>query len=163
MHTRYLRISGAAAVTLTAAVLATQSASAHDHVLHLTARSASSTLFIPCPTCVLASQPDGAHIGGTQIDAGDLYDSAGHKIGHYALQSLGVTPFTAVGPGELTLNTVLVIGTDQIAATGIEEPPLEGGTAAITGGTGRYRTARGEIHFTDNPDGSTTLDLTFDG
>lgn len=92
MHTRYLRISGAAAVTLTAAVLATQSASAHDHVLHLTARSASSTLFIPCPTCVLASQPDGAHIGGTQIDAGDLYDSAGHKIGHYALQSLGVTP-----------------------------------------------------------------------
>ena len=47
MHTRYLRISGAAAVTLTAAVLATQSASAHDHVLHLTG----SDISPPSPDC----------------------------------------------------------------------------------------------------------------
>ena len=66
-----------------------------DRVLRLTARSATSTQFIPCPSCVLDSQPDGAHIGGTQIDAGDLYNSAGRKVGHYALQSVGVTPFTA--------------------------------------------------------------------
>jgi hypothetical protein len=138
-------------------------ATANDHVLRLTSRSTTSSLFIPCPTCVLASQPDGAHIGGTQIDAGDLYDPAGHKVGHFALQSVGVTPFTTDGPGELALNALVIIGTDQIAATGLEEPPLNAGTAAITGGTGRYRSARGEIHYTDNPDGSTTLDITLNG
>ena len=47
-------------------------------------------------------------------------------------------------------------------ATGLEEPPLQGGTAAITGGTGRYRAARGEIRYADNPDGTTTLDVTFE-
>jgi hypothetical protein len=163
MRTSRLCLTAAAtALAVAAAVLATQTASANDHVLHLTSRSTSSTLFIPCPTCVLASQPHGAHIGGTQIDAGDLYDAAGHKIGHYALQSVGVTPFTSAGPGELTLNAILVVGSDQIDATGLEEPPLHGGTAAITGGTGRYRAARGEIRYTDNPDGTTTLDVTFE-
>jgi hypothetical protein len=161
MRANRLRLPAAVtALAVAAAVLATQTASANDHVLHLTSRSTTSTLFIPCPSCVLAAQPDGAHIGGTQIDAGDLYDPAGHKIGHYALESVGVTPFTPDGPGELTLHATLVIGTDQLDATGLEEPPLQGGTAAITGGTGRYRAARGEIHYADNPDGTTTLDIT---
>lgn len=129
----------------------------------MTSRSRTSNQFIPCSTCVLDSQPQGAHIGGTQIDAGDLYDPAGHKVGPFALQSVGVTPFSSDGPGELSLNALLVIGADQIAATGLEEPPLNAGTAAITGGTGRYRSARGEIHYTDNPDSSTTLNITLNG
>lgn len=163
MRANRLRLSAAATgLAVAAAALGTQTASANDHVLHLTARSTSSTLFIPCPSCVLAAQPDGAHIGGTQIDAGDLYDRAGRTIGHYALESVGVTPFTSAGPGELTLHAILVIGSDQIDATGLEEPPLQGGTAAITGGTGRYRAARGEIRYADNPDGTTTLDVTFE-
>jgi hypothetical protein len=162
--TRTLLVTTAAAgLAVTASVVSTPAATANDRVLRLTARSTTSSLFIPCPTCVLASQPDGAHIGGTQIDAGDLLDMTGHKVGHYALQSVGVTPFTADGPGELTLNAILVIGTDQITATGIEEPPLNQGSAAITGGTGRYRSARGEIHYTDNPDDSTTLDIALNG
>ncbi len=146
-------------LAVTASLVITPTATASDHVLRLTSRSTTSSTFIPCTTCVLASQPHGAHIGGTQIDAGDLYDPAGRKVGHFALQSVGVTPFTNDGPGELELNALLVIGTDQIAASGLEEPPLDGGTVAITGGTGRYASARGEIRYTDNPDDSTTLDI----
>lgn len=146
-------------VAVTASLVITPTATASDHALRLTSRSTTSSLFTPCPTCVLASQPNDAHIGGTQIDAGDLYDSVGRKVGHFALQSVGVTPFTNDGPGELELNALLVIGADQIAASGLEEPPLGGGTVAITGGTGRYRSARGEIRYTDNPDDSTTLDV----
>ncbi len=158
-----LAATAAFGLAVTAALVTASTATANDHVLRLTSRSTTSSLFIPCPTCVLAGQPDGAHIGGTQIDAGDLYDPTGHKVGHFALQSVGVTPFTTDGPGELALNALVVIGVDQIAATGLEEPPLDAGTAAITGGTGRYRSARGEIHYTDNPDGSTTLDITLNG
>ncbi len=45
--------------------------------LTVTARNETSSLFIPCRTCVQQSQPAGAHIGGTEIDAGSLYDQAG--------------------------------------------------------------------------------------
>lgn len=155
-----LAATAAFGLAVTAPVVTASTAAANNHVLRLTSRSTTSSLFIPCPTCVLSSHPTGAHIGGTQIDAGLLYDPTGHRVGHFALQSVGVTPFTTHGPGELALNALIVIGTDQIAASGLEEPPLNAGTAAITGGTGRYRSARGEIHYTDNPDGSTNLDIT---
>ncbi len=158
-----LAATAALGLAVAAPLVITPTSTANDHVLRLSSRSTTSSLFIPCPTCVLASQPGGAHIGGTQIDAGDLYDRAGRKVGHYALQSVGVTPFTNDGPGELALNATLVIGTDQIAAIGIEEPPLDRGTAAITGGTGRYRSASGEIRYRDNADGSTSMDITLNG
>jgi hypothetical protein len=111
---------------------------------------------------VKQSTPPGAHIGGTQIDAGDLFDAGGGKVGHFGLDSVGVTPFTQQSEGELMLTATLVIGDDQIVAQGIEEPPLDHGTIAITGGTGRYRSAHGQVSFTDQPDGSTDLRLSVD-
>jgi hypothetical protein len=49
-----------------------------------------------------------------------------------------------------------VLGKGQITAHGIEEPPDNAGTIAITGGTGLYQSAGGEVRFRDtNP--TTTL------
>lgn len=151
---------GGLAVAATAAslMLVTGAATASStRTLVLTSRSTTSTLFIPCRTCVLQSVPRGAHIGGIQIDAGTLVNHSGHRVGHFALQSVGVTPFTSKGPGELTLSATLVINGSQIIAQGLEEPPDNGGVAAITGGTGEFLGARGAVQYIDNPDGSTTL------
>lgn len=131
--------------------------------LHLTSRLTTSVLFIPCPACVKQSTPPGAHIGGTQIDAGDLFDAHGHKVGHYGLDSVAITPFTRQSEGELMLTATLVIGNDQIVAQGIEEPPLVHGTIAVTGGTGHFRSAHGQVTFTDQPDGSTSLRVSVNG
>jgi hypothetical protein len=148
----------AVAVTAASLVLGTTAATASNtRTLVLISRSTTSTLFMPCRTCVLRSVPQGAHIGGIQIDAGTLVNHSGHRVGHFALQSVGVTPFTSKGPGELMLTATLVINGSQITAQGLEEPPDNGGVAAITGGTGTFFGARGTVHYTDNPDGSTTL------
>jgi len=131
-------------------------------ILRLTASApTTSSFFIPCQDCVLQSNPDGAHIGGTEIDAGTLADSHGTVVGHYALNSVGATPFTQDGPGEVMQNAYLVIGSDQLVVAGVEEPPLDGGVGAITGGTGRFRNARGELRYTDNDNGTTTLTIVF--
>lgn len=119
--------------------------------------SRTSLLAIPCADCIEFSQPQGAHIGGTQYDAGTI-SRHGMKVGHYALVSIGVTPFH--GPsqvGELELNVTLVVKGSQLVGQGLEEPPLDGGVLAITGGTGKYAGARGTIRYTDRPDGSTAL------
>jgi hypothetical protein len=50
------------------------------------------------------------------------------------------------------MRKVLLAGAAAVsvaAAHGIEEPPDTVGTIAITGGTGAYRSARGQIHFRD--------------
>lgn len=122
-----------------------------------------SILYRPCDTCIIASIPTGAHIGGTEIDAGTLADKTGQVVGHYTLQAVGVTPSTQAGPGELSLHAVLIIGSDQIVADGIEEPPDNAGTAAVVGGTGRFTNARGTIAYTDQPDGTTLLHVSLTG
>jgi hypothetical protein len=56
------------------------------------------------------------------------------------------------------VDVTLVLGPGQITAHGIEEPPANGGTLAITGGTGQYQSAGGEIRFRDtNKTGTVTL------
>lgn len=147
-----------AAVTAAAVTLGTgRAAATRAQTLVLTSRSTTSTLFIPCHTCILHSVPPGAHIGGIEIDAGRLLDHSGRGVGHFALESTGMTPFTANGPGELMLIATLVINGSQLTAQSLEEPPDDHGTAAITGGTGAFLGARGTVQYTDNPDGSTTL------
>ena len=113
----------------------------------------------PCDSCIIASTPTGAHIGGIEIDSGTLANKNGTIVGHYALQAVGVTPFTQSQPGELALHAMLVLGSDQILADGLEEPPDQGGTASVVGGTGRYSTARGTITYSDRPDGTTAIRL----
>lgn len=116
-----------------------------------------SLLARPCDACVVFSQPQGAHIGGTQYDSGTLSRNGKH-FGHFALVSIGVSPFNGQDdPGEVQLTATLALPDGQVVGQSLEEPPLDGGVLAVTGGTGRYAHSRGTVRYTDNPDGSTTL------
>jgi hypothetical protein len=153
-------LAGVATGTLVAAGMPAGAASDNHHTLDLVASAPTSSLLaIPCQDCVQFSQPDGAHIGGTEYDAGLLTDH-GHNVGHFSLVSIGVTPFAGEDkPGELQLTAMAVINGDQLIGQGLEEPPLNGGTLAVTGGTGRFLGAQGILRYTDNQDGSTTLHI----
>ena len=133
-------------------------ADAHRNRFTLVAEAPTTSLLArPCDDCVVYSQPDGAHIGGTEYDAG-VVSRAGKVVGHFGLVGIGVSPFGGDDhPGELQLTATIVLPGGQLVAQGLEEPPLEGGVVAITGGTGRYANSRGTIRYTDNADGSTTL------
>lgn len=132
-------------------------ATASDHFTLVANRSTNSLLARPCDSCIVFSQPAGAHIGGTEFDSGTL-SRHGEVVGHFALVSIGVSPFNGQDdPGELQLTATLALPGGQVVGQGLEEPPLDGGTLAVTGGTGRYATSRGTVRYTDNADGSTTL------
>ncbi len=151
-------------VTLAGAALATAGigaghAAVHRHFDLIANAPTNSLLAHPCSTCIDISQPEGAHLGGTEYDSGTL-SKHGLDVGHFALVSVGVTPFNGENqPGELQLTATLVLPGGQLVGQGIEEPPLERGVLAITGGTGRYANARGTVRYTDNPDGSTSLQV----
>jgi hypothetical protein len=84
--------------------------------------------------------------------SGTLINGQGTLVGHFAQVATVVSP-----RGELVVDVTLVLGQDQVTAHGIEEPPANGGTLAITGGTGQYQSAGGEIRFRDtNKTGTVT-------
>lgn len=159
-----LRIYGVIALSAAASIALAPRGSASPadgvHMTLIASNPKTSALFIPCAECLLQQTPAGAHIGGTEIDTGTLADPSGKAVGSFALQSVGVTPFGPDGPGELQLTATMVINGDQLVSQGLELPPLKAGVSAITGGTGRFRGARGELRYTDNPDNSTTLSIT---
>lgn len=132
-------------------------ADAHDRFTLVAKAPTNSLLARPCDACIEFSQPTGAHIGGTEYDSGAIARH-GKVVGHFALVSIGVSPFNGDGhPGELELNATVKLAGGQIVGQGLEEPPLNGGVLAVTGGTGRYAHARGTVRYTDNANGSTTL------
>lgn len=88
-------------------------------------------------------------------ESGKLLGRHGAKVGHFAISATQVTRVAAGIPGELLLDVTLVLAAGQITAHGIEEPPDNAGTIAITGGTGAYQSARGQIHFRDAGPGTT--------
>lgn len=147
-------VAGAGAVLATTAVYAQPSMA--DPEFTVDATTVTSTFAIPCSSCVLHSDPEGAHTGGTEYDAGSIKDPSGKVIGHFVVEETGMTPFND-GPGEVQLVGTIVIGRSQLTFQGLEEPPLDGGVAAITGGTGRYAGARGQITYTDVSDTVTRL------
>ena len=108
-----------------------------------------------CTNCGnrLAGTPRFCAKCGTQVgQAGDPAPSTrGARVGHFVLVATQVTP-----RGELLLDVTLVLGKGQITAHGIEEPPDTAGTIAITGGTGLYQSAGGQVRFRDTS-GTTTL------
>jgi hypothetical protein len=61
--------------------------------------------------------------------------------------------------GTLVADATLVLRQGQITAHGIEEPPSNCGTIVITGGTGRYQSAGGEIRFRDTGKNVTLLQV----
>jgi len=120
------------------------------------ATTTKSLFAIPCPSCILHSAPAGAHTGGTEYDAGTITNLRGKRIGNFVIEETGMTPFND-GPGRVQLVGTIVIGSSQLTFQGVEEPPLDGGVAAVTGGTGRYAGARGQITYRDRSDTVTRL------
>jgi hypothetical protein len=140
----------AAIAVLTASASATNSGGA---TLLLTTKAAATVVITPCRTCV-TSVPAGIHTGAVANQYGTLVNGRGTRVGHFALVATQVTP-----QGELVLDVTLVLGRGQITAHGIEEPPANGGTIAITGGTGRYQSVGGEIRFRDTSRSTTMLQV----
>jgi len=129
----------AAAAVFTASASATSSGGA---TLRLTARAAATVFVSPCRTCV-TSVPAGIRTGPVADQYGILVNGRGARVGHF------VNWITQVTPSDLMLDLTLVLGQGQITAHGIEPAAANGGTIAITGGTGRYQSAGGEIRFRD--------------
>ena len=140
----------AATAVFTAAASATSSGGA---TLRLTAKATATVFITPCRTCV-TSVPAGIHTGAMANEYGTLVNGQGTRVGHFALVATQVT-----AQGELMLDVTLVLGQGQITVHGIEEPPANGGTIAITGGTGRYQSAGGEIRFRDTSQTTTLLQV----
>jgi hypothetical protein len=144
-----------AAGTATAAIFtaSASAASSGETTLHLTAKAAATVVISPCRTCV-KSVPAGVHTGAVASQYGILVNGHGARVGHFAVAATQVTPRS-----ELLLDVTLVLGKGQITAHGIEEPPDNAGTIAITGGTGRYRSAGGEVRFRDTSQATTLLQV----
>jgi hypothetical protein len=134
----------AAGVAVAAVFTASASAtSSGGETLRLTAKAAATVIITPCRTCV-TSVPAGIHTGAVANQYGILVNGRGTRVGHFAIVITQVTP-----QSEFLLDLTLVLGQGQITAHGIEEPNASTGTIAITGGTGRYQSAGGEIRFRD--------------
>jgi hypothetical protein len=156
-----------AAVSVLAAVAAaigalggSPSAGADPGGIHLQARQDLGLTVIPCPDCTLRPMgfSVGDHIGEFLVNHGALVDDRGKTVGHYGAHILGTTVATELPPEvQLTITLSLVGG--QITAQGLEEPPTDGGTIAITGGTGRYLGAKGEMRFRDISETATDITL----
>ena len=87
--------------------------------------------------------PAGIHVGTVADQYGILVNGRGARVGHF------VNWLTQVTPSELLLDLTLVLGQGQITAHGIEPFAASKGTLAITGGTGLYQSAGGEVRFRD--------------
>ena len=158
-------LASAVAAGVVAATILTGAASATstgEGPLRLTAKAAAVAFITPCRTC-LQSQPPGIHTGAVAYESGKLLNGHGAKVGHFAASITQVTPVAAGAPDELLLDITLVLAGGQITAHGIEEPPDNAGTIAITGGTGAYQSVRGEIHFRDAGPGTTLLQVATEG
>ncbi len=137
------------------------SASADPGGIRLRANQDLGLTVIPCDQCTLhpfGFNP-GDHIGEFLVNHGTLTDPAGKTIGHYAFHILGTTVAANGALPEVQLTGTLSLPDGQITIQGLEEPPTDAGTIAITGGTGRYRLARGELRFKDTSDTTTDLAL----
>ena len=138
---------GIAIVAAGAAIAAILTASAsaagsEGTTLRLTAKATATVFISPCRTCV-KSVPAGIQTGQVADQYGILVNGHGARVGRFAIV------ITQVTPRELLLDLTLVLGKGQITAHGIEEAAANGATIGITGGTGLYQSAGGEVRFRD--------------
>ncbi len=134
-------------------------AAANSDVMRLQATEDLGLTVIPCEQCTLNpfGFNRGDHIGEFLVNHGTLADNTGQIVGHYATHELGTT-VAAGGPPEVQITGTLSLPNGQITVQGLEEPPTDHGTIAITGGTGRYLAAKGELRFRDTSE--TTAEMT---
>ena len=81
----------------------------------------------------------GPSVGDERIVADSLLDAKGRKVGHDA----GVCTFTTLTPPEAACQITFFLPQGEIATQFLNAPPPRK-VAAIVGGTGAYRGARGD-------------------
>ena len=99
----------------------------------------------------------GPSLGDERIFADSLLDAKGRKVGHDA----GVCTFTSLAPPEAACHITFFFSGGQIATQFLNAPPPRK-LAAIVGGTGAYRGARGQAVIVEGPKqtGSVTFSFT---
>jgi hypothetical protein len=88
----------------------------------------------------------GPSVGDERLLADTLLDAKGKKVGHDA----GSCTFTSLAPPEAACYVTFFLSDGQIAIQFLNAPPPRK-VAAIVGGTGAYRGARGEAVIVENP------------
>jgi hypothetical protein len=148
---------GGAATVLAGALFGTLAASANSK--ESAGRGGERTLTFVVhfsPFNVVDLPPAGLSVGDISMFHDQLLDAGGHQVGVEA----GSCPVTQLIPtGVEVMCSVAVSLTDgqitlQGLATNAPDKPL-----AVTGGTGRYRTTRGDAALHENGDGTGTLTL----
>jgi hypothetical protein len=94
----------------------------------------------------------GPTIGDERIFADSLLDAKGKKVGHDA----GVCTFTTLTPPEATCAITFFLSGGEIATQFLNAPPPRK-VAAVVGGTGVYRGARGEAVIVEGPKQTGTI------
>ena len=96
-------------------------------------------------------------LGDERIFADTLLDKKGSKVGHDA----GVCTFTSLAPPEAACQITFFLSGGEISTQFLNAPPPRK-LAAIVGGTGAYRGARGEAVIVEGPHqtGTVTFSLT---
>lgn len=102
---------------------------------------------------------------GDQFLFHDVLRTGGERVGHAG--GVCTTTSTATGPqGESNCQVTLWLSGGQIATQGLVAPPTEPPVAfavAITGGTGQYEEATGEVHVKEISEGRARLTLHLGG
>jgi hypothetical protein len=97
-------------------------------------------------------------LGATQIGSGDLTDSRGRAIGTFAFTCVSVRVYQGYVDEQCSSWGALPGG--QLLLAGKSRSNEDRHTWAVTGGTGAYRSARGEARLTDINDHETVVDVT---
>ncbi len=99
----------------------------------------------------------GPSLGDERIVSDSLLDTKGRKVGHDG----GVCTFTSLSPPEAACHITFFLAGGEIAIQFLNAPPPRK-LAAIVGGTGTYRGARGEAVIVEGPrqTGTVTFQLT---
>jgi hypothetical protein len=94
----------------------------------------------------------GPSLGDERTFADSLLDANGREVGHDA----GVCIFTSLTPPEAACHITFLLPGGQIATQFLNTPPPRK-VAAIVGGTGTYRRARGEAVIVEGPNQTGTV------
>ena len=100
----------------------------------------------------------GPSVGDERIVADSLLDAKGKNVGHHA----GVCTFTTLAPPEAACQITFFLPHGEIATQFLNAPPPRK-VAAIVGGTGAYRDARGDAVIVEGPKQTGTITFRLTG
>jgi hypothetical protein len=150
-------LAGGAATVLVGALFGTLAASANSN--EGAGREGGRTLTFVVhfsPTNVIDLPPAGLSVGDVSMFHDQLLDVGGHEVGVEA----GSCPVTQLIPTgvEVVCTVAVSLADGQITLDGLATNAPDK-ALAVTGGTGRYRTTRGDAALHENGDGTGTMTL----